>query len=467
VSRRSIDASAPATVDRDTGVAAPAGWKTLLSMAIPLALLVAPLPFLGNLREQLAPFLILTTAATILLYGFHYLLERRDVVLAHGAILGVALALRLMLLPMSPSLSDDAWRYIWDGRLLLNGINPYHHIPASPAIAHYADRLLELQGYPTTHTIYPPGAQLIFASAVAIGEASGTGYIGGYFVWKIILVAGEMIAIHLLLLMLERNRMPGRRAILYAWHPLVLVELAGQGHSDGLWVLSLAIFLYMLSARSAVGAALGIAFGAVTRLFTLLLVPLWWRISSARERIAGGIALAVGLLLFLPLTEPRAFETFTSVGVRFTNYYEFNGGFYRAIKWMFDELHLAPSNAMAGLVGVAMQGVLLLLVLARRGWRSADPETIARGVMAIVTAQLFFGTKVHVWYFVAPLFLLVVARGGILRTAWLWVALAGPFTYLYYGWEPNAERIGVIALEWGGFICIVAAELFLERRRPA
>ena len=443
----------------------PAPLRAVLPFVILLVLLVAPLGFLGDLRGDLPLYLVLVTATALLLHTVHHRLERRGIDLSHGTILGVAIALRILLLPMAPSLSDDAWRYVWDGRLLLHGVNPYHHTPASAALAPFADGLLQRQGYPTTHTIYPPGAELLFATAVAVGETTGTGYVGGYYFWKILLVAGEIVAIHLLLLMLERTGMPRRRAILYAWHPLVLVELAGQGHTDGLWVLSLAIFLWMVARRSAVGSAFGLAFGAITRLFTLLLVPLWWRIMTPRQRRAGAIALAVGMVLFLPLLEPRAFASFTSVGIRFTNYYEFNGGFYRALKWLLDELHAAPSNAIAGMVGVVAQGSLFLIVWIARRWRSDELQSVASGALAIVTAQLFFGTKVHVWYFVAPLFLLVVARGSIFRTAWLWVALVAPFTYLYYGWEPHAERVVVIALEWGGFIAIAAGSLLVEQRR--
>jgi alpha-1,6-mannosyltransferase len=461
-----------------------------VGVAAAIALLLAPLPYLGNLRDQIFPCLGLVTAATLLLYGYHHHLARRRVDLSAGTIITAAITLRLLLLPMLPSLSDDAWRYMWDGRLVLHGINPYHYAPADPALSRFADGLLALQGYPTTHTIYPPGAQLLFATAMAIGEITGTGYSGGYFFWKIVLVSLEIVAIRLLLLMLDRLHLPRRDALLYAWHPLVLVELAGQGHTDALWVASIAIFLYMLSSRSSVGATFGIMFGALARLFTLLLIPLWWRLSGGREREAGVGVLAVMMLLFLPLIEPRAFESFTSVGVRFTNYYEFNGGFYNAVKWTLDELHLAPSNAIAGAIGVAIQLLLFVTVWWWAGkspemwrgdsassapapsvdWQSMEGETRSRlrraatATLAIVTAQMFFGTKVHIWYFVAPLYLSALLPESIFRRAWLWAALVGPFTYLYYAWTPHAERAEVIAIEWGGFLCIVIVELMLRRR---
>lgn len=436
--------------------------RRVIFAAVLTGLLVAPLPLLGDLRQQIPLYLALVTTATLVLYLLHYMLESNGIGLSKQTIFGVAIALRLLLLPMMPSLSDDAWRYLWDGRLLLHGVSPYHEVPSSPALAPFADELLALQGYPDTGTIYPPGVQLLFASAMAFAEATGSGYHGGYFFWKILLTAGELAGVWLLLLLLDRLQLPRRRAILYAWHPLVIVELAGQGHTDGLWVLSLAVMLTMFSRGSPVGTALGLSIGALTRLFTILLIPLWWKLSDSLERRAGAITLLVAALLALPLVEPRAFESFMTVGLRFTNIYEFNGGFYRLVKWLLDELHVAPSNRIAGAIGTVVQGGLFLLIWTRAA-RGMQGMLVAS--MAIVTTQLVFATKVHVWYFVAPLFLAVLTPRGVFTRAWLWVALAGPFTYLYYAAMPHSESLAVLILEWGGGVVLAGSGLLLSNRK--
>jgi hypothetical protein len=80
----------------------------------------------------------------------------------------VTLAIQLPHLLFVPRTSDDAYRYIWDGRVLLAGIDPYHFVPLDPELAHLRDPLHFPEGEaplinrPGVPTIYPPIAQLWF-----------------------------------------------------------------------------------------------------------------------------------------------------------------------------------------------------------------------------------------------------------------------------------------------------------------
>ncbi len=84
-------------------------------------------------------------------------------------VLLVTLAIQLPELIFLPRTSDDAYRYVWDGRVLLAGIDPYRFVPLDPALAHLRDPLLFPEGEPPlinrprAPTIYPPIAQLWFA----------------------------------------------------------------------------------------------------------------------------------------------------------------------------------------------------------------------------------------------------------------------------------------------------------------
>jgi alpha-1,6-mannosyltransferase len=116
-----------------------------------------------NLVESPRTFLLLFAAAFgCYLIGVRAFMDAPD----RGTlamVLGVAAAARLVLLPASPSLSTDAFRYVWDARVAAAGINPYTHAPSAPEVESLRDGVIHPRlNHPTWRTIYPPGAQLLF-----------------------------------------------------------------------------------------------------------------------------------------------------------------------------------------------------------------------------------------------------------------------------------------------------------------
>ncbi len=432
-----------------------------------LVLLLLPLSFLGDLRENWLPYLLLSTAATVFLYVLVLLIGKNGRHISMTGILGIALLLRLAMLPMQPSLSDDAYRYLWDGRLVLHGYNPYHYVPEDSVLSAFHDELLEAQGYPTTNTIYPPGMQLVFAGAAAIGEISGHTFSVGYLIYKLLLIVAEMVAIVLLLHLLQGMGKPLHYGMLYAWHPLAVVELAGQGHTDAFWVVSLALGIWYFWKKTADSGLVGLALGASMRLFPLLLFPLWMRFLARKEVIVGLLLSVPFILLLAVFLDPVALDTYSTVLTRFTNYYEFNGGFYYGVKAILDTVHIKPSNVISGSIGT-----VTLLVGALSVWlwpvRERTTSSLAWRMLIILTLQIILPAKVHIWYFVAPLFVLPLFVKKSLSVAWLWVALIAPWTYLMYAWEPHAERMEVLILEWGGFLALLwggeVARLIVKQR---
>ncbi|HVZ37840.1 MAG TPA: hypothetical protein VHI13_01050 [Candidatus Kapabacteria bacterium] len=468
--------------------------RLVVMLAVLLLALLAPLSFIGNLQTSLASYLLLSTIGALALYGGVALFGRWGVEPSRRGVIWGALILRLAMIPMGPSLSDDVLRYVWDGRLLLHGVNPYHYVPADTALARYHDTLYQRQVYRTTHTIYPPGAELVFASCMGAAEFAGGDYRAGVIVWKLLVLIADIGAIVLLAGTMRRIGMSLRALLLYAWHPLLLVELAGQGHTDVFWVLAIAAGLYGYAAGRAGGGIPAIAFGAAMRLHPLTLIPMWARHLRRREVMVGIAAAVPFLMLLLPLLEPTAFANFTGVLARFTNFYEFNGGFYYAVKGVLDHYHIKPSNRIAGGVGSALQAIGILLVwfwpvrrpalLVSRDANlgaaevAAGEDTARRNVAAerallvrslawrallVMTLQLALGAKVHVWYFSAPLVLLPLAGRRSLNAAWLWAALAGPFTYIVATGTVAQERMDVVAVEWSLFALLAVYGFFRYR----
>ncbi len=209
---------------------------------------VAGLAVVGDLRVH--------TSLYLGLYGLAaagYLLAcwgRKHLSLA--TVLVVAAVLRLLLLPGTPTLSDDYHRYLWDGRVQVAGINPYRYPPNAPALdgVPYADRsLVNHQG---VRTIYPPLAELLFQGLARIGASS---------LWGLKAVFGALdLAVAGLLALLVGRARRGEVLLLYLLHPLVLQETWSSVHLDvGLAVAALAALLFVLRGRDLLaGVALGL-----------------------------------------------------------------------------------------------------------------------------------------------------------------------------------------------------------------
>jgi len=170
-------------------------------------------------------------------------------------VLVVAVAARALLVPGAPTLSDDAYRFVWDGRVQAAGFNPYRYVPADRHLLPLRDwQVFTRVNRPHTRALYPPASEVTFLAA---HEVAGDGMVP----WKLSMLALEAAAVALLLGLLTRARVSHGRVVLYAWHPIAIVEIAGSGHPDPIMLVPLLATLLLWDAhrRVAAGVALGVA----------------------------------------------------------------------------------------------------------------------------------------------------------------------------------------------------------------
>ena len=186
-------------------------------------------------------------------------------------IVSVAVAARLVLLPTSPTLSTDVYRYVWDARVAHAGISPYLYAPWATELRPLRDtEVFPRLNHPTWRTIYPPGAQVFFQAVYRLRPDS-------VLAMKTALGLAELIGLAAVFWLLRANGRPVSQLVIYAWNPLVLFEVWGMGHLEGLVLPAVAGAAWAaLRARyAAAGALLGL--GALVKLYPaalMLLLPM-------------------------------------------------------------------------------------------------------------------------------------------------------------------------------------------------
>ena len=179
------------------------------------------------------------------------------------------IVLRLTLLASYPIFSDDIFRYLWEGKMQIKGLNPYLTAPADAATIPYRDEYFEQINHKIIPTIYPPLSELFFR--VCMKTAYNLYFLKG------MLIALDLGLLAFLYLIISNCGIPVYYLLIYAWHPLVIVEIAGSGHQDIIGMFFLAGCLYFRQTRNLTGSSLMLTGSFLSKLFPLFLFPLLLR----------------------------------------------------------------------------------------------------------------------------------------------------------------------------------------------
>lgn len=302
--------------------------------------------------------------------------------------IAVAIALRVILLFPEPRLSGDVYRYLSDGRVVANGENPYTYYPSDPRINH-----------PEIRSIYPPHAQLLF------------GLVHELIPWRVLILCVDLLALVLL----------RERAFAYATCPLVLFEGVWSGHID---VLAGVLLLFALVRRSP--TALGVASG-------LKIIPL----AAVPALYGRGMKL---LPFTLTLLLPVVFFAGEPIMPGFRDYatrWMFNSPAYDVVRFLVERIptktiwthHPLRFEWISDFVyrhvyaDFLTRAILATIAIAA--------ILTARRVTTAIAALLLCSPAIHPWYW-----LTLVPSALLERSAFLWVALAAPASYLIYAGVP-------------------------------
>ena len=228
--------------------------------------------YFGVAPQHLPRFIAAVLAQGIIYLGAVRLVLRRGRArYALAVILGVAAIARLPVMLSTPWLSNDAYRYIWDGRVQAHGINPYRFAPSDPHLTTLRDAAIynNINRREYAHTIYPPVAEMLFFVITRVSES---------IVWmKAAMVAFEALAIWLLIRLLIGLRLSAEHVIIYAWNPLALWEFAGSGHLDAAAVAFIALTLLARHRERPFLTGFGLGCATMIKLYPAVLFPALYR----------------------------------------------------------------------------------------------------------------------------------------------------------------------------------------------
>jgi hypothetical protein len=483
------DGQQPSTAVRPQG----AGWHVTHSDAIrPLTLaglaIVSALGYLAfrplapaALAGSIAPIALLTTALCAPYAVACWLLLKLPAPralswrrLEWGVLAGGTLLFRALIFPIPPLLSRDAYRYLWDANLTSHGLSPYLHGPSWPGYDALRDpRYYTRIPWNTVPTIYPPGAQLLYRLANAVVPHNVLAIKGEMTLWD--LLAGAA----LMALLLRRGQDP-RRAFIYLWAPLPIVEFALNGHVDAAAVALIVTALLINTAsfrgsRGLVGFLLGYA--TLVKLYPLALVL---AVGRRRDWGLAGALLATLALGYAPywrdgLNALGFLDTYlTQVQVNY-------GGALLVLRWLGEHLDVSITVVqVAGVLGAAAAAGAVLWLRVRPLDRSLPPalarlKAIVRlrsldarlpnglrlgpqgAAAALIVIWLAFSPHIFAWYVAVllPFCALALAAGprearSLALGAWLFISLI-PLSYIAYqlspwGWLYPAIYLVSIAL---------------------
>ena len=392
--------------------------------------------------------------------GYLYVTNRRFN-LWHG--IGAAIVFRLLFLLATPALSDDYFRFVWDGRLLAAGINPFLYLPQfflspdAPEVSGITEELYQQLNSPGYYSIYPPVSQAVFWLSVKLSPGS---IWGSVVAMRVLLLLADVGSILLLLRLLRKMGLPERNVLLYALNPLVIIELVGNLHFEALMIFFLLLSLQQLFYQRLLisGAALGLAVG--TKLLPLMFLPFLLRkLGIRRFLLLGGAVLITVAALFFPLVSGEVLQNiFRSVDLYFQKF-EFNASIYYLLRWL--GFRISGYNQIA-VIGPLLSAVTLVTIIALASVkRLGSVRRLAGYMAAALTVYLFLATTVHPWYITTLVALTAMSQ---FRYAVVWSGLA-MLTYATYRSSAYKEDLGLVTLEYSIVFLWVLVELHLYRQR--
>jgi uncharacterized membrane protein len=338
----------------------------------------------------------------------------------------LAVVFRLLAWIAFPTLSDDIYRFIWDGNLILDGFSPYLYTPTAFFSHHVYEPFetlypkLNSSGY---YSVYPLVTQIISAFGAL---ASSDLYLSALII-KLPLLIAEITSIWVLPSILIKLKLSAKYSLLYMLNPLIIVDVLANAHFEILVVCFLLMMIQLLQRKAYLKSGICFGLAVASKLLPLLFIPFILKHLYRKNMLHFllGLSAVIAVSLF-PLLEPNHFIHFLSSIELYFNSFEFNASIYFIIRSIgFYFLGYNPIAVVGPSLAVAtMIGILIL-------WKnqvSDDLNSMLKSMFWALSVYLFFATTVHPWY-IAPLLILGITQRQLFPIVWSGAIFLSYFTY--------------------------------------
>ena len=372
----------------------------------------------------------LSLCAALLFAAYYYILKTLN---NNTLILGAGLFFRLVLLLSIPNLSQDFYRFLWDGRMVLNGLNPYLFTPksvinSSEALFPQIQLLYEGMGPLSARHFsnYPPIHQLPFVITALISSTSILGSVVGL---RMIIILADIGVFIFGVKLLKTLKLPTKNIAYYFLNPLVIIELTGNLHFEGLMLFFLVAAVYFLQQNKILRSGIFMSFSILTKLIPVLFLPLLiQRLGRKNSLRYFGVILLCSLLFTLPFFEVEFLKNYrNTIGLWFTNF-EFNSSIFALSKKLM--LQIFNQNLMKYMPFIAplLMSIVLLCFVRLKKTTTAG---ILHLFLWVLTIYYLCSTTIHPWYICALVLLCCFTK---YRFALVW---SGTIFLSYFAYQQD------------------------------
>lgn len=396
---------------------------------------------------------------------------------------GIGVFFRLLFLPAIPNLSQDFYRFLWDGRLLIQGVNPYLFTPEqflgttnlgfdkiNLTVAQSNELYAGMGNLNASHySNYPPVNQLCFAVAALFAKGS---ILGSTMVLRLLIILADIGILYFGKKLLEKLKLPVKNILWYFLNPFIIIELTGNLHFEGVMLFFVVWSLYLLHNGKWIWAAVLLGISISVKLLPLLFLPLFFGFSSVlptkqefwrmknilRISLFYVVVLVTVLITFAPFLSSDFISNFTAtIGLWFQKF-EFNASVYYIIRWIgFQTFGWNIIGVVGKILPLFVIAFILTLAFLRR---NITTQQLITALLIGVSFYFLLSTTVHPWYVATPLILSVFTRYKF-PIVWSFMVV---FSYSAYGADGFNENLALVAME---YIVVIAVAIYeLSNKKP-
>ena len=380
-------------------------------------------------------FYSLITAFVGLFIAYYFFINKHWFKTEKEAI-AIAMVFRVVFLFSIPTLSDDFYRYLWDGQLVVDGVNPFDFRPSEliEQGVYQSSILFGKMNSPNFYSVYPPTNQFFFTVSAWLGQGDWRVMLFVLKVFVLLLEFGTLLIISKISKFLGKGLKP---LIIYGFNPLVIAEFSGNVHSEVIMLFFVALFVYLLLLKKWIGSAISLAFAICSKLIPVLLIPLLVSKLGWKKAIQFGVVTASCCLLMFSFLYNNTFlpHLIESLQLYF-KHFEFNGLLYLGAKYI-DGYWFSGTKLLIKLISL----ILLCWVYLKS---KREIHGIFQEAILLFTIYFMFSSTVHPWYIAALVFYAAFSEWKFVLV-WTFLIV---LSYKAYETDPNQSFVTLMIVEY-------------------